>query len=155
MKIIFILVLFHLTLTYNYKKASTYSQVYCKYFNPKYKNYAKQSPFSDSANFASQCLKEGGFDFSGCSQIDEKGVIFRSNDLKNCLEKKGWKKDSFPLKNFKEGCPFFATIGNILHVMVAQIVSGNKVVYGEHSAAGRCDLLINATPLYEFYYPPN
>ena len=155
MKAIFIIILFHLSLAYDNKKASTYSKLYCKNFNPKYKSYVDKGPLCDCANFVSQCLKEGGFDFSGCSSIDEKGVIYRSIDLRNCLEKKGWKKDKVSIKNFKEGYPFFMYIGPSLHSMISTIVAGNKVVYNEHKAVGRCNLAIKGSlDKYEFYYPP-
>ena len=151
MKFTLLLIVVGLAFSYNPSAAVNYALAHCRNYNPAYNSY----PGADCANFVSQCLKEGGFDFSGCSSIDEKGVIYRSIDLRNCLEKKGWKKDKGSIKNFKEGYPFFMYIGPSLHSMISTIVAGNKVIYNEHKAVGRCNLAIKGSlDKYEFYYPP-
>ena len=153
MKAIFILLLFNLVISYNNQKAAAYAKRYCRNFNPKYNSYAHKGPNCDCANFVSQCLKEGGFDFSGCSTRDELGMVYSSTALRSCLDKKGWKKTKTPTRSFKEGYPIFNYDDPILHAMIASSVYGKEILFCDHKIVGRCNLPLQDTSnKFEYYF---
>ena len=145
MKIILLCLLVGLILSYNAGAAIKYARQHCRKYNTKYNNYKGKG--GDCANFVSQCLKNGGFDFSGCGGKDNKGMIINCSNLRECLRKKGWKSKTGVPKEFKGGYPFF--IGNS-HAMIATGVNGKTVTFCGHTN-DRCDSTVNNQG-YIYYY---
>ena len=54
MKIIAILLLLGISLSYNPEDAVSYAKTYCYKYNPSYNNY--KGNYGDGANFVSQCM---------------------------------------------------------------------------------------------------
>ena len=124
MKAIIFILFIGIALSYDTGAALNYARTYCKNYNPHYNNYRHSG--GDCANFVSQCLKAGGFSFSGCSGQDGKGMLINVGKLTSCLAQKGWKKNS---GSFGAGHPFF--LKDLSHAMLAAGVSGNTIkIYG-------------------------
>ena len=147
MKAILLFIVLGLTFTYNPSAAVEYSNKYCSHYNSAYNNYAGQG--GDCANFVSQCLKAGGFSFSGCSGQDNKGMIPGVSNLKSCLKSKGWKSSSSKPSGFKAGYPVF--VKSYSHAMLAVGFSGSDIKVGSHTN-DRCGDAFAASKL-DFYYP--
>ena len=58
---------------------------------------------AESINFMSQCIHAGGQNFTGCEGLDDKGMFKNIQDLKKCLQAKGWTKTEI----FAPGNPIF------------------------------------------------
>ena len=145
MKTILLSLLIGLTLSYNAGNAIAYAKKYCSNYNTAYNNYKGQG--GDCANFVSQCLKAGGFNFDGCGGKDNKGMIINCSNLRSCLEQKGWKHSTGVTNQFKAGYPFF--IGNS-HAMISVGVSGKTVTFCGHTN-DRCSATTNDQS-YIYYY---
>ena len=125
MKVVLLLVLVGLALSFNPSAALNYASAHCKKYNSKYNTY----PGNDSANFVSQCLIAGGLKLSDCPGLDRKGAIPYIPNLRKCLTKRGWSAHSSKPACFKAGYPFFTS--SYGHAMLAAKISGSKVyVYG-------------------------
>ena len=134
MKSITILLFFFmiaLSLSYSEKAAVEYARQYWKDYNPEYHNYADDG--GDCANFVSQCMIAGGFNFYDCSVevIDDKGCLPNVKDLKSCLIQKGWHKSDTLPPSFKAGYPVFLVEGS--HVMIASSVNDGIVKISGHT----------------------
>ena len=142
MKIIALLLLLGLALSYNPDAAVTYARKYCKNYNPNYPSYRNSG--GDCANFVSQCLIAGGFSFSGCDNVKSSGVIAGVTSLRNCLKKKGWKVSTTKPASFRGGYPMAKT--DLSHAIMATSV-GNKITYCGHTS-DVCDRTLD----YAVYY---
>ena len=144
MKFFAFLVLLALAFSYDGNAAVNYALRYCKNYNPSYNKY----PGVDCANFVSQCLKAGGFSFSGCSGKDSKGMLPAVSDLKSCLSKNGWSKSSTRPGAFKKGYPFFMNAYS--HAMLATKINSGSVNYAGHTNDRCGDVTISSGVTY--YY---
>ena len=137
---------------YNLESAIDYALLYCDEtkYNPQFNNYKNKG--GDCANFVSQCLVSAGFDLSGCSGKDEKGMITSVVNLMQCLDKKGWKKSSGPIpKEFKAGYPIFINNQNTRHAMISTSIEGSKIIYAGHTV-DRCNGEIKTPSNNLIYY---
>ena len=140
MKIIILLLLIGLSLTYDRSAAIKYARTLCSsYHYPEYEQ--------TSASFVSQCMIAGGMNFNSCSigWRDEHGGFPRATDLKSCLQQKGWKHSSSRPASFKAGYPIFST--QYEHAMLATAISGNSVRFATPDV---CDRTIYSG--IEYYY---
>ena len=146
MKAIIALLLIGFTLSYDRKAALDYAKKYCRSYNSAYNNYKGKG--GDCANFVSQCLKAGGLKINNCGGwLDSKGCLPAVDDLKACLQKKGWHHSTKKPDGFKAGHVLFSTTHS--HAMLASYVSGNKIrVYGHTN--DRCDEDVGND--FEYYY---
>ena len=90
MTAIILLFFIKFSLTYDRIKAIIYARTYCLNYNSAYYNYYKDI-HSDDANFVSQCMIEGGMNFTDCfvPWIDNFGCIPKASYLRTCLIQKG------------------------------------------------------------------
>ena len=147
MKAILIFILLGLTFSYNGEGAAAYAQKYCNNYNPDYNKYTEQA--EESANFVSQCMSVGGGqDFEGCGPKDNKGMFKNVLALKNCLIKKGWKRDIFGHK----GNPAFFNVASRAMIAVAEMDRSGLGLYSYHTP-DRCNSKMGYKKL-EFYTPP-
>jgi len=149
MKGITLLILLGLALSSNYNpdNAIKYARTYCKNYNSKYYNYAKDG--GDCANFVSQCLKAGGLNLDDCAGwVDYYGCLPRVSDLQSCLKAKGWHSSNTMPRGFRGGYPIFLQDGS--HAMIATGVSGSTVIFCGHTN-DRCDYTISSGITY--FYP--
>ena len=140
MKIIILLLVIELSLTYDRSAAIKYARTYCQtYHIPEFEQ--------TSASFVSQCMIAGGMDFSSCSVNwrDDHGGLPRVRDLKSCLLQKGWKYSSTRPASFKAGYPIFSTQYD--QAMLATGISGNRVIFASPNV---CDRTISSS--IEYYY---
>ena len=144
MKYFLFTLLIALSISYNGDNAVTYALKYCRNYNKAYNKY----PGVDCANFVSQCLKAGGFDFSNCAGQDSKGMIINCGNLRNCLKNKGWKSASTRPAAFKKGYPFF--LNDYSHVMLATKINSGSVSYAGHTNDRCGDVTISSGVTY--YY---
>ena len=114
MKTVLICLLLGLALSYNADLALLYARNYCNKYNPKYNDYHKTERPKEAYNYISQCLKEGGQDFTGCEGLDDKGMLTDTYDLQKCLLMKGWKKTDV----FAPGYPIFRKDGTYSALVV-------------------------------------
>ena len=147
MKYIILSLLILYVISYNSEKAIEYAKKYCRHYNDFYINYRDKGG-CDCSNFVSQCLKEGGFDFSGCIGLDEKGSIPKTANLKACLTQKGWKSKVGLPKNFKPGYPFFK---GDMHARIATGIDGKSVIYCDHKCEDTCNGRISDDTLIYYY----
>ena len=145
MKIIALLLLLGLALSYNPDAAVTYARKYCKNYNPNYPSYRNSG--GDCANFVSQCLIAGGFSFSGCDNVKSSGVIAGVTSLRNCLKKKGWKVSTTKPASFRGGYPMAKT--DLSHAIMATSV-GNKITYCGHTS-DVCDRTLDYAVYYMYH----
>ena len=143
MKSLFLFCLIGLSLSYDPEKAIAYARKYCDNYNKQFNYYEGY----DAANFVSQCLAEGGQDFSECIGLDSKNSFVLMINLRTCLIKKGWKALIGTTKKFKAGYPFFSDDS----VMIATEVKDNSIIYCRHSM-NRCDEKITDFDNYLFFY---
>ena len=102
----------------------------------------------DCVNFVHRCLKEGGFDASGCTGYkDDKGMLINYAGLRACLQHKVWKYTRGVSNKFKRGFPFF---NGEQHAMKATEVSVNVITFCGHTN-DRCDYQIVADS-YDYFY---
>ena len=148
MRAIIVLFLIGLSLSYNREAAVEYAKQYWKNYNKDYINNAEMG--GDCANFVSQCMIAGGFNFYGCSVTlrDEKGCLPRVKDLSSCLLQKGWHQSRTLPPSFKAGYPVFLVEGS--HVMIASSVNEGVVKISGHTN-DRCDATISGN--IEYYFP--
>ena len=134
-------------LDYIPQDAINYAKTYCKKYNPNYKEYELDE--FEEANFISQCLFAGGQSFSGCKTRDEHGMVFKYNDLQDCLKSKGWVDSRTRDSRFKLGYPIFKAYDR--YPLLAVGLRGNKILYAAHRV-DECEHEINDEDLI-FYYP--
>ena len=146
MKTVLICLLFGLALSYNAQLALLYAQNYCNKYNPNYNDYHKMDGNKEAFNFISQCLKEGGVDFTGCEGLDDKGMITDAYLLQKCLLSKGWKKSAI----FAPGYPIFSLRYSARGIIIS--VSEKSVRFCAHGP-NRCNSQI-MKKLAETYAPP-
>ena len=144
MKYFLFALLLTLSLSYDGNKAKNYALQYCRNYNTAYNKY----PGVDCANFVSQCLKAGGFDFSNCSGKDNKGMIINCGKLSSCLTKNGWKSSSSRPSGFKIGYPFF--LKDYSHVMLSTAINSKSISYAGHTNDRCGDMTISSGIVY--YY---
>ena len=128
MKVIVLILLAGISLSYNPDAAISYAKTYCKNFNPNYNNYKYKG--GDSANFVSQCLTAGGLNFDGCRGRDDKGMIPNDIDLRSCLRSKGWKFSTTRPPSFRAGYPI--TDKYYYRTMIVTGIDGNNIFYCDH-----------------------
>ena len=146
MKYILILLFIGLIASYNPDAAVSYAKKYCRNYNSAYPNYKGRG--GDCANFVSQCLKKGGFDFKGCANLNEAGLNIGVTSLRNCLLKKGWKEHSKKPSNFRSGYPMAKL--DYSHAIIASSVSGNTIKFCAHTT-DYCDKTLGYSV---YYYTP-
>ena len=146
MKTVLICLLFGLALSYNAQLALLYAQNYCNKYNPKYNDYHKTERPKEAYNYISQCLKEGGQDFTGCEGLDDKGMLTNAYDLQKCLLSKGWKRSA----GFAPGYPIFSLRYSVNGIVLS--VDEKTVKYCSH-APDRCHSQSSKKSL-ETYAPP-
>ena len=132
MKIIVLVLLLCFAVSYKRERAVEYARKYCKKYNPAYINY--KTSIGDSANFISQCLKAGGFEFSGCAGRDSHGSIPIVSNLRSCLSLKGWKSTRGVNNKFKDGYPFF--MGNVYSYLATAVID-KSIKFCSHSSEDR------------------
>ena len=89
---------------YDRDKACRYAQKYAYNYNPNYMDY--NSLGGDCANFVSQCLIAGGFNFKQiCPDVayGVGGTVPNEVNLANCLKKNGWTSTTYAPTNFEKG----------------------------------------------------
>ena len=145
MKAIILSLLLCLVISYDTEAAVNYAKEHCNNYNPKYSNFGLGS---ESANFVSQCLLAGGFDFLGCPGVNDKGVIVSIPALRNCLISKGWRRTQGMSKQFKAGFPIFK--GNS-YVMIASSVEQKEAKICGH-APDTCDQSLPASDSYLYFF---
>ena len=120
-----------LSLSYDRKAAVEYAKKYWKDYNKDYINYADIG--GDCANFVSQCMIAGGFNFYGCSVTlrDSKASLPRVKDIYTCLLQKGWHHSKTLPPSFKAGYPVF--LDDLSHIMIASSVNEGKVKISGHT----------------------
>ena len=149
MRTIILFFLIGLSLSYDRKAAVEYARKHWNNYNDEeYINYADNG--GDCANFVSQCMIAGGFNFYGCSVTyrDAKGSLPRVRDIYSCLIQKGWHKSKTLLPSFKAGYPVF--LEDKSHVMIASSVSEGIVKISGHTN-DRWDYIVPAELVY--FYP--
>lgn len=81
MKILLLSILLSFALSFNNEAVISYARKWCNSTNPYYRYY-NGSKGGDASNFVTQCLMQGGINFSGCER-DSKGSIPDYYVLKN------------------------------------------------------------------------
>ena len=103
--LVFILVsLLSIVFGYDRNKAYAYAKKYAFNYNPNYADY--NSLGGDCANFVSQCLIAGGFNFIKiCPNVayGVGGTVPNEVNLANCLKANGWTATSYLPTNFEKG----------------------------------------------------
>ena len=130
MKILLLPILLSLALSFeffNNQAVVSYAKKWCNSTNPYY-NYYKGEKGGDASNFVSQCLMQGGINFSGC-KTDSKGSVSDYYALKKCLIDMGWHYSRFVPKEFKAGYPVL--YGNI--IAIATYVNGKDIKVCTHA----------------------
>ena len=130
MKIILLSILLNLTLSYGYfnnEAVISYAKKWCNSTNPNF-NYYNGYKGGDASNFVTQCLMQGGINFSRC-QTDSKGSIGDYYVLRQCLSDLGWHYSNFLPKEFKAGYPVL--YGNM--IAIATYVNGTDIKVCTHA----------------------
>ena len=146
MKAILICLLLGLSVSYKGDLAVAYAKKHCSKYNPAYNNYRKIDMTAESINFMSQCIHAGGQNFTGCEGLDDKGMFKNIQDLKKCLQAKGWTKTEI----FAPGNPIFQR--RYAYGMIATAVEDKAVKFCSHSP-DRCHSQI-VKKIVETYAPP-
>lgn len=116
--IILLLSFIYIVYGYDRDKACEYAKRYAYNYNPNYKNY--NSVGGDCANFVSQCLIAGGFNFKKiCPDVayGEGGTVPNEVCLANCLKRNGWTETTYAPTNFQKGD--VVTYSNPGHAVIA------------------------------------
>ena len=150
MKFLAFLLLIALAISYDGNAAVNYALKYCRNYNPAYNKWTG----FDGANFVSQCLKAGGFNFSNCDGKDSKGMVVNILFLSECLKKNGWKSASTRPSAFKKGYPFFMKLNDYSavydHVFLATKINSGSVNYAGHDW-DRCGEVTISSGLTYYY----
>ena len=145
--ILYLLIGIVFSLSYNADKAIFYARKYCQHYNPQYDDLGRLG--GDAAHFVSQCLIAGGLSLAECDGLNYDGTILGAENLKRCLQRKGWTYSSEITDKFKPGYPFFNKFNN--HVKLATAVNKKTITFCSHTR-DYCEQNTIIDDSYYFYF---